>query len=107
MAAIENNTAGTPTWLMASPAFEVGRHTPAEVADNFTDELVGFFIPPTSGNYVFFGNSDDNADLFLSTDDSASSRRLIAQETDWARRLGLGHVTAARYRRPDPIRHVC
>jgi len=89
VAAIENNAAGAPTWLMASPAFEVDVQT-TEIADNFSDELVGFFIPPTTGNYVFFGNSDDNSDLWLSTDDSASGRRLIAQEINWDGGLDWG-----------------
>lgn len=80
--AVENNTGGTPTWSMASTAFEVG-DTGVELADNFCDQLVGFFIPSASGNYVFFCNADDDTDLFLSTDSSASGRRLIAQETAW------------------------
>jgi len=81
-AAIENNTAGVPDWSMASTAFEVG-DTGVEIADNFCDQLIGFFIPPTTGNYVFFCNGDDDTDLFVSTDSSASGRRLVAQETAW------------------------
>jgi hypothetical protein len=93
VAAIESGAAGSPDWLMASPAFEVDTGA-IEIADNFCDELVGFFIPPTSGNYVFFGNSDDNNDLFLSTDTSASSRRLIAQELNWSGGLAWGTDSA-------------
>ena len=48
------------------------------MADHFSDQLLGYFIPQTSGNYVFFINSDDGADLYLSTDASFSNRRLIA-----------------------------
>ncbi|MGH7970220.1 MAG: hypothetical protein ACREIC_15975, partial [Limisphaerales bacterium] len=81
--AIENNTAGAPSWSMASTAFAVD-DTGAEIADNFCDQLVGFFIPPTSGNYVFFCNGDDDTDFFLSSDASASNRRLVAQESAWA-----------------------
>ena len=81
--AVEANTAGNPTWYMASPAFDVDVGT-TEVADNFTDELVGFFIPPTSGNYTFYGNSDDDSDLFVSTGSSAAFRVLVAQEAGWS-----------------------
>jgi hypothetical protein len=81
--AVENNTAGTPTWSMASAAFEVNIGG-GDIADNFSDQLVGFFTPPTTGNYVFFCNADDDTDLFLSTDSSSSGRRLIAQETAWS-----------------------
>jgi hypothetical protein len=87
LSSIENNTAGTPTWLMSSPAFEVDILGTDDLAggtyDNFSDQLVGFFIPPTTASYVFFLNSDDNGALFLGTDTSASSRRMIAQETGW------------------------
>jgi hypothetical protein len=80
---IENNAAGDPSWIMAVPGFAVN-DAAVNFADNYSDELVGFFIPPSSGNYVFYINSDDDADLFLGTGPSASSRRLIAQETAWA-----------------------
>jgi len=86
---IENNQAGNPTWTMSSPAFEVDV-AGTEILDNFSDQLIGYFVPPTSGSYVFFCNSDDDADLFLSTDASASGRRLIAQETSWAAPLNWG-----------------
>ena len=89
LANIENGTAGNPTWLMSSPAFELDVNA-VEVADNFSDQLLGFFTPPTSGNYVFFVNADDTADLFLSTDGSASNKRMIAQATAWAAPLQWG-----------------
>jgi hypothetical protein len=57
------------------------------VNDNINDynqRVSGFFIPPTTGNYVFFDESDDNSQLFLSTDSDPSHKRLIAQETSWA-----------------------
>jgi hypothetical protein len=104
---IENNVAGDPTWTMASPAFAVD-DTGTEVADNFSDDLVGFFVPAASGNYVFFCNSDDDSDLFLSTDSSASSRRLIALETAWEAPLAWGatHGTVGQDRSDtfvDPV----
>jgi len=79
-AGIENLTAGAPDWSMSTPAFEADI-TGTEVADNFSDDLLGYFIPSVSGDYVFFCNSDDDADLFLSTDDSFSNSRMIAQQT--------------------------
>lgn len=79
-AQIENNQAGNPDWIMASPAFSVG-DTGVEIADNFADQLISSFIPSVTGDYVFFVNADDDTDLFLSTDSSSINRRLIAQET--------------------------
>ena len=87
--AIENGTAGNPAWAMTSTAFEVDTNS-TEVADSFCDQLVGFFVPPEDGNYVFFCNSDDDADLFLSTDSLSVNKRLIAQETGWAPALNWG-----------------
>src|ERR1043166_1570217 len=87
--AIRDGTAGNPTWLMGEPAFETDI-SGANIAQNFSDELVGFFIPPTTGDYVFFCNSDDGAELYLSTDSSSINRRLIAQETANAGALQWG-----------------
>src|ERR1022692_4880620 len=88
-AAIENFSAGAPTWTMSSPAFEVDING-TEIADNFCDQLVGFYVPSVTGNYVFFCNSDDDSDLFLSTDSTMGNARLIAQETAYAGVLNWG-----------------
>src|SRR5439155_1355797 len=53
-------------------------------ADNYANRFSGFFIPPTTGDYVFFVCSDDDSDLFLSTDDKPANKRMIAQETNWS-----------------------
>ena len=79
---IEANTAGTPDWEMSSPAFELDI-LGTEVADNFCDDLLGSFVPATSGNYVFFCNSDDDADVYLSTDNTFVNCQLIAQQTSY------------------------
>src|SRR5437667_10519481 len=56
--------AGTPTVVRYLASFEV----PVNQADNFAERVSGIFTPAVSGNYVFFLSSDDDADLFLSTD---------------------------------------
>lgn len=106
--AIENFSAGSPTWSMSSPAFEVDING-TEVADNFNDTLFGFFVPLTTGAYVFFCNSDDDSDLFLSTDSSMVNGRIIAQETGYATPLhwGTSGGTLSQVRSDtyvDPIR---
>ncbi|HEY3853215.1 MAG TPA: PA14 domain-containing protein [Verrucomicrobiae bacterium] len=52
--------------------------------NNYSEIYSGFFIPPTTGKYVFFVTSDDNSDLFISTDNTPDSKYLIAQETSYA-----------------------
>src|ERR1041384_7003367 len=58
-----------------------------ETGANFARRVSGFFIPPTTGNYVFFVTSDDDSDLFLSTDDTPANKRLIAHEAGWSSSL--------------------
>ena len=91
-ASIEAGTASAPDWNMSTPAFEADI-TGTEVADHFSDQLLGYFIPQTSGSYVFFINSDDGGDLYLSTNASFSNIRLIAQETAYAGVLAWGTTT--------------
>ena len=100
IASIAGNTAGTPSWLMATPAFEVDV-TAVDIANNFSDELVGFFIPPVSGNYVFFLNSDDGGQLFMSPNSSSAGKVMIAQETGAAGPLAWGTGGTAAQVRSD------
>src|SRR6185503_7824961 len=53
-------------------------------ADNYANRFSGFFLPPTTGNYIFFIAGDDDSDLFLSTDDNPANKKLIAQEVSWS-----------------------
>jgi hypothetical protein len=52
--------------------------------DNFVSHLAGYFIPPATGDYVFFFSSDDHGVLYLSTDDSPANKQEIARETSWS-----------------------
>jgi hypothetical protein len=82
-ASVEAGTAGPPDWIMSAPAFE-SDITTTEIADNFSDNMLGYFIPQTTGNYIFFVSCDDTADLLLSPDDSFADLELIASQTSWA-----------------------
>ena len=49
------------------------------------DTLEGYFIPPTTGNYVFFVCGDDEYYLYLSTDDSpANMYQICAEPGGWS-----------------------
>jgi len=56
---------------------------PEQPGDNWSERFSGYFTPTVGGNYVFFVQSDDDADLWLSTDATRDAKRLIAQETNW------------------------
>ena len=76
--AVEDDTAGLPTSTDFLTRFDT-----TDFANNYVQRLSTWFIPPTSGNYVFLVSSDDDSDLFLSTNDDPVNKRLIAQQTSW------------------------
>ncbi len=82
-ASVEGNTAGAPTYTELLSKFETG----VNFADNYANRISGYFTPDTTGLYVFFVASDDDSDLFLSTDDQPGNKRLIAQQNSWGNNL--------------------
>jgi ELWxxDGT repeat protein len=46
--------------------------------DNYGSRVRGYICPPETGNYVFYISSDDNSELWLSTDDDPANKKLIA-----------------------------
>jgi hypothetical protein len=52
--------------------------TPTDVWDNFGERIRGFVCPPTTGNYTFWISGNDNCELWLSTDATATNKRKIA-----------------------------
>lgn len=69
-----------PTFSAYLPSFE----TPMGQGVNYAERVSGWFNAPQTGNYVFFVCSDDDSDLFLSTDSTPGNLKLIAQETSWS-----------------------
>jgi hypothetical protein len=56
---------------------------PVDYGSDFAARLSGWVIPPTTGSYVFFVAADDNAELYLSTDENPANKKLIAIEPEW------------------------
>jgi len=108
---VENGTAGTPGYIMSVPAFEVGVDNPSAQV-NFARRVSGYFVPPSTGNYVFFVNGDDDTDLFISTDNTPGNKRLVCQETAWSNpwtwvgQGGGGHRFAAGFTSDEPAETV-
>jgi hypothetical protein len=75
-----------PDGLYFLPYFEWNAGGDISVAapqfgDNYGAQMVGYFYPPATGNYVFWMASDDNGVLYLSTDSDPAHKKLIARET--------------------------
>ena len=51
--------------------------------DNYGVQLVGYFFPPVDALYRFYIAADDQAHLWLSTDENPVNRQLIAVEPQW------------------------
>lgn len=57
---------------------------PGNWADNYGTQMAGYFYPPTTGDYIFWICSDDQSELYLSTDTDPANKKLIAQESAYS-----------------------
>ncbi|NQT89299.1 discoidin domain-containing protein, partial [bacterium] len=71
--------AATPDQRLAIRDFEA----PSDAGENYGSRMRGFVYPPRSGDYVFSVAADDEADLFLSTDDDPDNKAFIAHVREW------------------------
>jgi hypothetical protein len=65
-----------------------GRDAVADPSRNYFDTLEGFFMPPTTGDYVFLTSGADRVWMYLSTDDQPANRVLIAKINGWTNPRG-------------------
>lgn len=56
---------------------------PQNAGDNYGQRVRGYIVPPVTGNYVFWVASDDQSQLFLSTDSDPANVRMIASVPFW------------------------
>jgi hypothetical protein len=57
--------------------------SPSTYQENYAVRLSGYLLPPVTGDYVLYLNSDDQGALFLSTDDDPAHKAEIASEPGW------------------------
>ena len=83
------NFPSNPTHKASAKYFEwpqsgdIKKSPPGNVQDNYGWMLEGYLFPPTTGNYCFYLCSDDNGELYLSTDSNPANKKLIATEPSW------------------------
>ena len=58
-----------------------------QYGNNYGGQIVGYFYPPTTGDYIFYLSADDNAVLYLSPTANAVDKKVIARETVWSNLL--------------------
>jgi len=58
--------------------YQTNFEAPTSFGDYYGTRMRGYLIPPVPGYYSFWIASDDNSQLFLSTDESSYKTRLIA-----------------------------
>jgi hypothetical protein len=56
---------------------------PTGYADNYGARISGFLTPAETANYIFFMSTDDNGELWLSSDDNPANKQMIT-EPQWA-----------------------
>ncbi|HEX2959155.1 MAG TPA: DUF2341 domain-containing protein [Chitinispirillaceae bacterium] len=56
---------------------------PVNWNDNYGTRIRGYVHPPATGNYIFWIASDDNSELWLSSDDKQAHKTLIASVTGY------------------------
>lgn len=77
--------AGLPDEITLEPTFEYPADGAGEAGSFYVNQLSGIFIPPVTGDYIFYVAGDDQANAYLSTDDDPAHQHLIAREPSWAR----------------------
>ena len=56
---------------------------PGNVRDNYGWHLMGYVYPPETGEYIFAVATDDNSQLWLSTDESPANAVQLTNESQW------------------------
>ena len=73
------NYPNSPTGSSQPSLFEA----PVNWADDYGTRMYGFVTAPQTGNYRFWIASDDNSDLYLSTDENPANKTRIAWVGGW------------------------
>jgi hypothetical protein len=86
------SSGGTIASLLASPnyphspsgvSFETLFEGPSGWADHYGTRMRGYVHPPQTGDYTFYIATDDQGELYLSSDESSANKTLIASMPTW------------------------
>src|SRR5258705_659261 len=93
-----------PSSENVQPDFEA----PTDIAEEYGQRMRALLLPPVTGTYFFWIASDDNSQLFLSTDENPVNKTMIASVNSWTasreytkeanqKSLGISLVAGNRY----------
>ena len=66
---------------------------PLDAYDNYGTRISGFLVPPVTTNYHFFLCSDDQGELWLSTDEEPANLVRLCREPIWMDSRGYTNIT--------------
>lgn len=69
----------TPSYSTVLTSFQA----PENIGDNYGQRIRGYVCPPATGNYTFWITGDDNTELWLSTNELATTKQKIAFVNGW------------------------
>lgn len=69
-------------WPQANPP-DINTAPPGDVKNNYGVQITGYFYPTETKAYTFYLSADDNAELWLSTDENPANKVRIATEPQW------------------------
>ncbi len=67
---------------------------PNDSVEGYGARMRGLFIPPTSGNWIFYIRSDDSSILYMNTNGPSAAGKVIVQEEAGCCGAFAGHPTA-------------
>jgi hypothetical protein len=85
---------GSPRERLYLTAFDTRTVYPNDSKDNYGARIRGYFIPPTSGNWIFYLRSDDSSQLFLSPNMDPAAKVMLTEEPGCCAGFGA-HASSA------------
>jgi hypothetical protein len=70
----------SPRDVALIPTFDSRNTYPDDTHEQYGGRISGWYVPPATGNYIFYLRSDDASELWLSTDNNPANRVKIQEE---------------------------
>ncbi|HEU0008367.1 MAG TPA: LamG-like jellyroll fold domain-containing protein, partial [Verrucomicrobiae bacterium] len=88
------NFPSRPNEVLYMSAFDTRTVYPNDSHEGYGALMFGYFIPPTSGNWIFYLRSDDSSRLFLNPNGSDAAGKTMIQEETGCCGAFSGHASA-------------